>query len=86
MRGRFRESEPVAAPPHQAEFWLSAVPCCPLPASGARDSGRTPQVRLSTKTAQPRPSGTLRPLSSFSPRAGTRGLVGLWQRPLTRGF
>src|ERR1700730_12551544 len=36
MRGRSRESEPVETPPHQAEFWLSLVPCRPLPASGAR--------------------------------------------------
>ncbi len=36
MRGPFRESEPVGAPPHRAELWFSAVPCCPLPARGAR--------------------------------------------------
>ena len=36
MRGRFRESELVEAPPHQAEIWFSSVPCGPLPASGYR--------------------------------------------------
>jgi hypothetical protein len=49
MRGRFRESELVEAPPHQAESWFSVLPCCPLHspsktgvnalmASGARDA------------------------------------------------
>jgi hypothetical protein len=36
VRGRFRESELVEAPPHRAEFWSSFLPCGPLPASGAR--------------------------------------------------
>jgi hypothetical protein len=38
MRGPLCESEPVETPPHQAEFWFSAVPRGPLPASGARDA------------------------------------------------
>jgi hypothetical protein len=39
MRGRFRESEPlriVERPLTRAEFWISVLPGCPLPASGAR--------------------------------------------------
>jgi tripartite-type tricarboxylate transporter receptor subunit TctC len=36
MRGRFRESELVEAPPHRAEFWFSRCGLGPLPASGAR--------------------------------------------------
>jgi hypothetical protein len=36
MRGHLRESELVEAPLHRAEFWFSAVPLGPLPASGAR--------------------------------------------------
>jgi len=36
MRGHLRESELVEVPPHRAEFWFSAVPLGPLPASGAR--------------------------------------------------
>jgi hypothetical protein len=39
MRGRFRESELVEAPPHRAEIWFSLGACCPLPASGARSAG-----------------------------------------------
>jgi hypothetical protein len=35
--GRFRESEPVETPPHQAEFWFSLGVCCPPPANGARE-------------------------------------------------
>jgi hypothetical protein len=38
MRGRFRESELVERPPHRAEIRFSSVPCCPLPASGAREA------------------------------------------------
>jgi len=37
MRGRSRESELVETPPHRAEFLFSALPCGPLPASGARE-------------------------------------------------
>src|SRR3979490_1918937 len=40
MRGRFRKSELVETPPSPAEFLFSAVPCGPLPASGARNAGR----------------------------------------------
>src|SRR5260370_41239908 len=36
LRGRFRESELVEAPPHRAEIWFSLGARCPLPASGAR--------------------------------------------------
>jgi hypothetical protein len=53
MRGRFRESELVEAPPHQAEFWSSFLPCGPLPASGARcaaaPSNRSKCLRLHTR-------------------------------------
>src|SRR5260370_5220760 len=38
MRGRFRESKLVEAPPHRAEFWFSLSACGPLPASGARNA------------------------------------------------
>ncbi len=38
VRGRLRESEPVATPPHRAESGFSAVPCRPLPARGARNA------------------------------------------------
>ena len=37
MRGPSRESELVETPPHRAEFWFPSMPCCPLPASGARN-------------------------------------------------
>jgi hypothetical protein len=36
MRGRFRESELVEAPPHRAEIRFSLGARCPLPARGAR--------------------------------------------------
>jgi len=36
--GRFRESELVETPPHQAEFWFALGACCPLPARGAREA------------------------------------------------
>jgi hypothetical protein len=34
MRGRFRESEPVEAPPHRAEFWFSSVRVALSPQAG----------------------------------------------------
>ena len=40
MRGRFRESELVEAPPHRAEFSFSLGACRPLPATGAREAAR----------------------------------------------
>jgi hypothetical protein len=43
MRGPSRESERVETPPHRAEFLFSALPCRPLPASGAREAVRTPR-------------------------------------------
>jgi hypothetical protein len=36
MRGPRRDSELVETPPHRAEILFSLVPCCPLPARGAR--------------------------------------------------
>jgi hypothetical protein len=36
--GRYRESEAVETPPHQAEIGISSLPCGPLPASGAREA------------------------------------------------
>jgi hypothetical protein len=39
MRARARESELVEAPPRGADYWFSAVPCRPLPASVARSTG-----------------------------------------------
>jgi hypothetical protein len=41
MRGRFRESELVEAPPHQAEIWFALFARYPLPASGAREAARS---------------------------------------------
>src|SRR5437879_914842 len=38
MRGRFRESEPVEAPPHRAEIRFSLGTFSPLFASGARNA------------------------------------------------
>jgi len=37
MRGRFRESELLEAPPHRAEIWFSLGACCPCNSHG-RDS------------------------------------------------
>ena len=44
MRGRFRESELVETPPHQAEFEFSVLPRGPLPARGARNAVSAPKA------------------------------------------
>jgi hypothetical protein len=72
MRGRFRESELVEAPPHRAEIQFSLGACCPLPARGARKAAPLGN-RSKCQRRHPYPSSPVGTfwfsLSSFMPEA-----------------